>query len=113
MYISRTNIIEHIPEFEADIVLVCCAGYPNYGDELLLKSWLDNIFLRDSKIKVLVECPVPGNCSVLLGDYDGDYGIRMPSGKLCGARLTVPLTPLTMELNYSRLVTRIMGFDLC
>ena len=71
MYISRTNIIEHIPEFEADIVLVCCAEYPNYGDELLLKSWLDNIFLRDSKIKVLVECPVPGNCSVLLGDYDG------------------------------------------
>lgn len=71
MYISAPNVIENISEFEADLVLVCCSGYPNYGDELLLKAWLDNIFSKDGKLKVLVECPVPGNCSVLLGDYGG------------------------------------------
>ncbi len=51
------------------IVLVGCFGYPNYGDEILLKSWLDVIF-KDNNIRVIVECHNPCNAQAILGTYN-------------------------------------------
>ena len=53
-----------------DVVLVGCFGYPNFGDEMLLKAWLDSIFAERQNASVVVECHVPGNAEAILGNYD-------------------------------------------
>lgn len=52
------------------IYLITTAGYPNYGDELLLKAWLDEIEKRYPEADVWVDSHSPG---VVQGIFNGIF----------------------------------------
>lgn len=52
-----------------DVLLVGCFGYPNLGDELILRAWLNSIFEYDRELKILVDCHRPSLALSICGDY--------------------------------------------
>lgn len=47
--------------------LVAPAGHPNYGDELILRTWLRYLARARPEADVAVDCHTPGQAAVLLG----------------------------------------------
>ncbi|MBM7368962.1 polysaccharide pyruvyl transferase family protein [Gordonia hydrophobica] len=48
------------------IYLVTSAGFPNFGDELIVEAWLRHLALRRPFARVVVDSPRPGQASLLL-----------------------------------------------
>ncbi|WP_226995589.1 polysaccharide pyruvyl transferase family protein [Gordonia phthalatica] len=48
------------------IYLVTSAGFPNFGDELIVEAWLRHLALRRPGARVVVDSPRPGQASLLL-----------------------------------------------
>lgn len=51
------------------ICLVCCAGYPNFGDEVICRAWIRRL-LATTKFEIIVECPIPANAKILFGKHE-------------------------------------------
>lgn len=51
------------------ICLVCCAGYPNFGDEVICRTWLRRL-LDTTQFEIIVECPIPANAKILFGNHE-------------------------------------------
>jgi len=51
-----------------NIYLITTAGFPNYGDEILLEVWLDFITKKNPNSELWVDCHSPGNVSALFAD---------------------------------------------
>jgi hypothetical protein len=56
----------HQSRFPRGIYLINCAGYPNYGDELITAHWLRQLAVRAPETDVWVDTHAPGLASVLL-----------------------------------------------
>jgi hypothetical protein len=54
------------PRYPRGIYLINCAGYPNYGDELITAHWLSQLAIRAPETDVWVDTHAPGLASVLL-----------------------------------------------
>ncbi|MFM9377929.1 polysaccharide pyruvyl transferase family protein [Gordonia sp. VNK21] len=51
----------------ADLIyLVCPAGFPNYGDELIAQAWLRHLARHRPLATVVVDCPRPGAAALML-----------------------------------------------
>ncbi|MFT4088701.1 MAG: polysaccharide pyruvyl transferase family protein [Gordonia sp. (in: high G+C Gram-positive bacteria)] len=48
------------------VYLVCPAGFPNYGDELIAEAWLRHLARHRPLATVVVDCGRPGQASLLL-----------------------------------------------
>mgnify|MGYP002478838954 FL=1 len=46
--------------------LVCEAGYPNYGDELIAREWLKYLSFRHPDVPVYLDCARPGPAAAIL-----------------------------------------------
>ncbi len=53
---------------EAPFYLVSMAGYPNYGDELIARRWLEHLARHRPDEEVWLDCRFPGTASALFGD---------------------------------------------
>jgi hypothetical protein len=49
------------------IYLVASTGFPNYGDELVAKQWLQYLAVHEPDADVWLDSPSPGNSQLLLG----------------------------------------------
>jgi polysaccharide pyruvyl transferase WcaK-like protein len=54
------------PASRPRLYLVATPGHPNYGDELIVAGWLRTLAELAPHADVWVDCPSPGNASVLL-----------------------------------------------
>ena len=51
---------------DGDVVyLLAPAGHPNYGDELLLRTWLRVLERLRPRTRVVVDCHTPGQAALL------------------------------------------------
>ncbi len=50
------------------IYLVATSGHPNFGDELILRSWLRFLAAHEPHAEVWVDCPAPGPTAPLMRD---------------------------------------------
>lgn len=48
------------------IYLVTSAGFPNFGDELIVEAWLRHLAIRRPLARVVVDSPRPGQAALLL-----------------------------------------------
>lgn len=52
---------------EAPFYLVSMAGYPNFGDELIARRWLEHLAIHRPDEEVWLDCRFPGTASALFG----------------------------------------------
>lgn len=50
------------------LYLIAPAGIPNFGDELIARSWIRHIARRHPRARVVLDCHTPGTAAVLLRD---------------------------------------------
>lgn len=48
------------------LYLVATSGHPNYGDELILRRWLELLARTEPDAEVWVDCPAPGPTATLM-----------------------------------------------
>jgi hypothetical protein len=53
---------------EAPVYLVSMAGYPNFGDELIARRWIEHLARHRPDEEVWLDCRFPGTASALFGD---------------------------------------------
>lgn len=61
---SRTD---RRPSIRDIVYLVAPGGHPNYGDEFILRAWLNHLARVRPDAQVIVDCHTPGQAAVLLG----------------------------------------------
>ena len=52
---------------EGPLYLVSMASYPNYGDELIARRWLEHLARHRPEDEVWLDCRHPGTASALFG----------------------------------------------
>lgn len=52
---------------EAPCYLVSMAGYPNFGDELIARRWIEHLAIHRPDEEVWLDCRFPGTASALFG----------------------------------------------
>ncbi len=57
------------------IYLIAPTGYPNYGDELIARTWLRRLARIRPQAKVILDCHSPGSASALMGDAHPDLRV--------------------------------------
>ena len=50
------------------LYLIAPAGIPNFGDELIARTWIRHIARRHPRARVVLDCHTPGTAAVLLRD---------------------------------------------
>ncbi|MFK4206320.1 polysaccharide pyruvyl transferase family protein [Acinetobacter junii] len=53
-----------------NVYLVCTSGFPNFGDEVILISWLKKITKIHPKCTIWIDSPNPNNVSFMLEGYN-------------------------------------------
>lgn len=67
----RRRATAPVPDFQgplrAPLYLVSMASYPNYGDELIARRWLEHLARHRPEDEVWLDCRHPGTASALFG----------------------------------------------
>lgn len=65
------------------LYLVATTGNPNYGDELIARTWLEHLARIAPDAEVWVDCPNPGPSEVLLGHLHPNVRFTDTFWRLC------------------------------
>lgn len=65
------------------LYLVATSGFPNYGDEVVTRRWLETLAIVEPTAEVWVDCPNPGPAAALLKDAHPNLRFTDTVFRLC------------------------------